>query len=678
METVALQNLGAYSVQVALLVTLASLLTLVLRIDAAPARYGYWRAIFAFCVLLPVLQSWHAPAPTAVGTSSTTVEMAVAPAGTTAGANAAQAIDGAAIVIVGLGLGAAARMLWLAVSLIRLRRLRRVGEPAPPCEIHSDLSRLIGVNCEIRYVAQLRQPVTFGLLRPVVLLPAELATRSEEIQRAVLSHELFHVKRRDWGWLVLEEIVCALLWFNPAVWWMVSRLQLAREVVVDELAVLATGRRRAYVEALMAFADRTSLAPVAAFGNRAQLFNRIVLLSKEAGMSSHRLVFTCAIAFSVLGSGAAYAVRAFPLIDMPAPIQTVRQNAPGPLEQQARPVTPENPIPRRTNYEAPAYPVEARTAGLVGRVTLLITLDELGRVAEARRTRLGVTTSTAGASVQFGNARLEDASRFVVNHDPQLSQAMRVAAAAMEDAAFRAVEQWRYEPPFAAPLTFPVTLAIGDRQSADRTQVARGTLDAADAVRVGGTIRTPMKIKDVRPVYPPEAQAANVSGLVILEALIGRDGAVEQAQVLRSIPMLDQAAVDAVMQWRFRPTLLNGVPVPVIMTVTVNFTLQGSSGQRGRIPEGAVRVHGEMPSVIKDVKPRYPYEALTSRVEGTVQVAATIGTDGTVTDARVVRSIPVLDAAAIEAVRQWKFTPIPAPKTVTIEMSFNLAPRDGR
>ena len=93
-------------------------------------------------------------------------------------------------------------------------------------------------------------------------------------------------------------------------------------------------------------------------------------------------------------------------------------------------------------------------------------------------------------------------------------------------------------------------------------------------VRVGGAIRAPSKVKDVKPVYPPIAQSARVQGVVIIEATIGADGAVQNARVLRSIPLLDQAALDAVKQWQFTPTLLNGVPVPVIMTVTVQFTLQ--------------------------------------------------------------------------------------------------------
>ena len=93
-------------------------------------------------------------------------------------------------------------------------------------------------------------------------------------------------------------------------------------------------------------------------------------------------------------------------------------------------------------------------------------------------------------------------------------------------------------------------------------------------LRVGGRIVPPSRIFQVNPVYPPLAIVARVEGVVIVEATISRDGGVEDARVLRSVPLLDAAAVDAVRQWRFTPTLLNGVPVRVIMTVTVHFTLK--------------------------------------------------------------------------------------------------------
>jgi len=94
-------------------------------------------------------------------------------------------------------------------------------------------------------------------------------------------------------------------------------------------------------------------------------------------------------------------------------------------------------------------------------------------------------------------------------------------------------------------------------------------------VRPGGNIEQPKKIVNVPPVYPPLARAARVQGIVILEAVIGEDGGVRDVRILRPVnPLLDAAAADAVRQWRFTPTLLNGQPVPVVMSVTVAFTLQ--------------------------------------------------------------------------------------------------------
>jgi periplasmic protein TonB len=92
-------------------------------------------------------------------------------------------------------------------------------------------------------------------------------------------------------------------------------------------------------------------------------------------------------------------------------------------------------------------------------------------------------------------------------------------------------------------------------------------------LRVGGSIRPPAKVAHVSPVYPAIARAAQVEGTVILEAVISESGGVDAVRVLRSAPLLDAAAIEAVRQWRFTPTMLNGQPIPVVMTVTVTFTL---------------------------------------------------------------------------------------------------------
>jgi len=90
-------------------------------------------------------------------------------------------------------------------------------------------------------------------------------------------------------------------------------------------------------------------------------------------------------------------------------------------------------------------------------------------------------------------------------------------------------------------------------------------------VRVGGHIQPPALVTRVAPVYPPIAVNARVRGMVILEATVGKDGRVEDVEVLRSVPLFDEAAVDAVRQWVYAPLLLNGEAERFVVTVTVNF-----------------------------------------------------------------------------------------------------------
>ena len=94
-----------------------------------------------------------------------------------------------------------------------------------------------------------------------------------------------------------------------------------------------------------------------------------------------------------------------------------------------------------------------------------------------------------------------------------------------------------------------------------------------DPVRVGGTVKPPTRTRVVPPVYPAAARTGRTQGVVILEAIIGVDGKVRSTKVVKSIPMLDAAASDAVKKWEYQPTLVAGRATPVIMTIPVNFKL---------------------------------------------------------------------------------------------------------
>lgn len=232
---------------------------------------------------------------------------------------------------------------------------------------------------------------------------------------------------------------------------------------------------------------------------------------------------------------------------------------------------------------------------------------------------------------------------------------------------------------------------------------AAAMAQSQEPVRVGGNVKAPERVKYVPPVYPGIAQDARVTGIVILEAVVDQNGDVSSANVLKSIPLLDQAAVDAVRQWRYSPTTLNGVPVPVILTVTVNFSLANETAPsvlmngapvssesamssaapmewRGATP---VRVGGTIsaPERVRYVPPVYPIEAQQAKVSGVIIIQAIIDEHGDVAMTKVLKSVPLLDDAALAAVSQWKYTPtlmngvaVPVLMTVTVNFTLQLKP----
>jgi TonB family protein len=220
-------------------------------------------------------------------------------------------------------------------------------------------------------------------------------------------------------------------------------------------------------------------------------------------------------------------------------------------------------------------------------------------------------------------------------------------------------------------------------------------IPAEGPVRAIGEIKPPRLIKQVDPVYPEIARQARVEGLVILEAETDIYGRVRNTRILRSIPPLDQAAIDAVKQWIYEPLLIEGKPRGVFFTVTVRFTLDGkgkeaTGGVMGGVVGGVMGgVVGEgagaplkltsapPPKLIKQVDPIYPEEARKAGVEGTVIFEATTDIYGRIQGYKVLRSIPLLDQAAIDALKQWVYEPViingkPIPVSFTIMVRFTL------
>ena len=136
--------------------------------------------------------------------------------------------------------------------------------------------------------------------------------------------------------------------------------------------------------------------------------------------------------------------------------------------------------------------------------------------------------------------------------------------------------------------------------------------------------------------------------MIILEATTDIYGRVVKTKILRSIPALDQAAIEAVEQWVYEPMLVNGEPRGIIFTVTCRFKL-----------DDPVRILGDLtpPRLIKKVEAAYPEDAKKAGIEGVVILEVTTDKNGRVTKTGILRSIPALDQAAIDAVKQWVYEP---------------------
>lgn len=213
------------------------------------------------------------------------------------------------------------------------------------------------------------------------------------------------------------------------------------------------------------------------------------------------------------------------------------------------------------------------------------------------------------------------------------------------------------------------------------TEATPYIIPAEGPVRALGEINPPRVKKMIPPVYPEVARTAKVEGVVILEAETDIYGHVQNLKVLRSVPLLDQAAIDCVRQWVYEPFKIENKPRGVIFTVTVRFQLDGGAGKSAPpAKEGdPLKLTGDVkgPKLITQVKPIYPEAARKSRVEGTVILEVTTDITGHVANAKILRSIPLLDQAAVDAVKQWVFEPTiingkPISLTFTTTVRFAL------
>ncbi len=185
-------------------------------------------------------------------------------------------------------------------------------------------------------------------------------------------------------------------------------------------------------------------------------------------------------------------------------------------------------------------------------------------------------------------------------------------------------------------------------------------------------VKPPKLLKAVTPQYPLKARRLGFEGTVIIEATTDLNGRVKKTKVLKSVPFLDEPSVKAIRQWVYEPVVINGQPRPIVFTVTIDFSLHYEEKDK-------VLSDLTPPKLMTRVVPVYPPEAKKAGIEGTVILGATIDGEGKVTDVKVLESVPGLDQAAVDALKQWVYTPVwvnnqPVIYTFTVAVKFALKP----
>ena len=364
------------SAQLLVIVSVAAIADALGPVTDPRLRFTFWRGVAVACLALP-LAAFAGPEASGAGVMFLVASVEGAESAPVWSARAAA--DGAVWWL--LCAGALARLGWLCAGAVRLRQLRRRSRSAVLTPELEEIRTRVAPRAELRISGEVAQPAGFGLRHPVILLPERFFGMDSMAQRTVACHELLHVARRDWSWILVEEVARALFWFHPAVWLLVERIQESREQLVDHLVIARIPSKRAYMTALLAFADADRAAAVAtSLLRRRHLRSRLRNLAKESVMSRKRLVSTAVLLVCVMGVATAGAVVALPL---GWPIGETAAHAQDVVDGKASGVT----LPKVVSEVKAQYTPEAIRAKIQGTVTMTVVVRTDGTPSDIEITQ---------------------------------------------------------------------------------------------------------------------------------------------------------------------------------------------------------------------------------------------------------------------------------------------------
>jgi TonB family protein len=385
----------SYSLQSGLLLAVGLLLPQLIRLRHPRTLLGYWRVLLIVVLVLPLapldLAGRHSmPYLTLEGLQVEAVVTSALPS-TLSGLSWKIAL----FLIAGVAL---LRILRLAFGIRYLNTCRRQANPLEPTPAPvSDLQGRLGVNVPFLVSNQLTTPLTFGWLRPSVLLPQSFQNLSVDEQEGVACHELLHVRRRDWPIAFLEALLQAVVWFHPAVWLILPRIALTREQVVDTDTVRLTGKRRQYLDALWSVicSRQPTVARLAVpLLGRRDLVDRVAWIQKEIKMSKTRIAFSVFVLALTVPAVAIFGASVF---ETPHPKALSVSEAPSENRSEETPKTEEYEKLKTLSGEDvcdeithpvliekvnPKYPPSAKDEKVMGTVIVETVINEEGIVED--------------------------------------------------------------------------------------------------------------------------------------------------------------------------------------------------------------------------------------------------------------------------------------------------------
>ncbi|HEU0124033.1 MAG TPA: M56 family metallopeptidase [Bryobacteraceae bacterium] len=566
--TLMVLNGAAYCLQAGALIAAGVGAIRLLRVERPLA---FLQTLLLAVLLLPILQPWRADSEPAA--SRPAAAPAVASGAAPVEVPAPPPVDWARWTLWGLAAGMGLRAAWMGMGLWRLRMLRKYAVPLQP-----GVAVSTGID----------GPVTFGFLRPIILVPPPVAAMPEAVRNAILAHERTHVRRRDWLFALWEEVVLCVFWFHPAVWFLVGQIRLTREQVVDAEACRLSDSRATYIDALLAVADarvQPYVAPAPPFLRRRQLAARIRSLVEEAGMSRFRLFTSYSAALLATAVAAVWMTASFPLHGAPQDPHA----APDGIAVSGATLVFSRP---------PTYPPAARRAGVSGPVQLEVTVAANGEATDARvlsgpqelrraaidavlRWQFAPGPSTAQVTIEFRMPPETDGPRItaiVISDGIPATEAATLRARlelliGQPLASDVQAEVQRVSPRLTTRLEQKVSDGVRTLTLFVDSPGFRAGQPIPPRIRIGAAVQAANILDKPEAEYPALARQARIQGTVRFDVIIDNTGAVISAQLVNGHPLLVNAALAAVQKYRYRLTQLNGQPVEVVTQVDVNFAL---------------------------------------------------------------------------------------------------------